>query len=72
MSCQTRPLLTALLTAFLTVLPAAAQAPRIRDLRPICDTLTARLLRRTTVDYRVSVSKVEVKGDKLDITFKSL
>ena len=68
---QTRTLLTALLTAFLAVLPAAAQAPRIRDLRPICDTLTARLLRRTTVDYRVSVTKVEVKGDKLDITFNN-
>ncbi len=71
MSSQTRPFLTALLTVFLTVLPAAAQAPRIRDLRPICDTLTARLHRRTTVDYRVTATKIKVSGNKLDITFNN-
>ncbi|MBP5625332.1 MAG: hypothetical protein J6W98_00260, partial [Bacteroidales bacterium] len=68
---KTRPLLTAILTVLLTALPAAAQAPRIRDLRPICDTLAARLQRRTTVDYRISATRVEVKGDKLDITFNN-
>ncbi len=71
MPCKTRPFLTALLTVLLTALPAAAQAPRIRDLRTICDTLTARLHRRTTVDYRVTATRTVVNGNKIDITFNN-
>jgi len=63
--------LLTLLTGALLVLPAAGQAPRVRDFRPLCDSLTARLKRRTTVDYRVTVSKAEVAGNKIDLTFNN-
>ncbi len=60
-----------LLAGLLAVLPAGAQAPRARDFRTICDTLQARLKRRTTVDYRLSVSRVTVSGKKLNLTFNN-
>ena len=67
---QRHRLLT-LLTGLLLVLPASGQAPRVRDLRPLCDSLTARLKRRTTVDFRVSVSSTEVRGNLIDLTFNN-
>lgn len=67
---QRHRLLT-LLTGLLLVLPASGQAPRVRDLRPLCDSLTARLKRRTTVDFRVSVSSTEVRGHLIDLTFNN-
>ena len=59
-----------ILAGLLSVLPLSGQ-PRTRDFRTICDTLAARLKRRTTVDYRVSVSKVQVSGKTLDLTFNN-
>ena len=60
-----------LLTGLLSVLPLAAQAPGTRDFRVVCDTLSARLKRRTTVDFRLSVSKVQQQGNTLDLTFNA-
>ena len=60
-----------LLAGLLAVLPLSAQAPRARDFRTICDTLEARLKRRTTVDYQLSVSRVSVSGKKLNLTFNN-
>ena len=60
-----------LLAGLLAMLPAGAQAPRARDFRTICDTLQARLKRRTTVDYALSVSRVTVSGKKLNLTFNN-
>ena len=60
------PLLLAL------ALPAAAQSvPRARDFRPLCDTLAARLERRTSVHQHISVSKVTRNGKTLDLTFNA-
>ena len=59
-----------LLTALLSVLPLSGQ-PRTREFRTLCDTLAARLKRRTTVDYRLSVSKVQASGKKLNLTFNN-
>ena len=59
-----------LLTALLSVLPLSGQ-PRTREFRTLCDTLAARLKRRTTVDYRLSVSKVQVSGKTLNLTFNN-
>ena len=64
-----KPLL--LLFGLLLALPLSAQVPRTRDFRAICDSLSARLKRRTSVDYRVSVSKIEPQGNTLDITFNN-
>ena len=63
--------LSLLLAGLLSVLPLSGQAPRVRDFRTVCDTLAARLKRRTTVDYRLSVSKIEVTGSTLDLTFNN-
>ena len=60
-----------LLAGLLAVLPVGAQAPRARDFRTICDTLAARLQRRTSVDYRLSVSRVTVNGKNLNLTFNN-
>ena len=59
-----------LLAGLLAVLPLSGQ-PRARDFRTLCDTLSARLKRRTTVDYRLSVSKVQAKGKTLNLTFNN-
>ena len=64
-----KPLL--LLFGLLLALPVDGQVPRTRDFRVVCDTLSARLKRRTTVDYRISVSKIEPQGNTLDITFNN-
>ena len=64
--------LPALLLGLLLILPAAAQTvPRTREFRPLCDTLAARLKRRTSVDFRLSVSKVTRNGNALDLTFNA-
>ncbi|MCR5352647.1 MAG: xanthan lyase [Bacteroidales bacterium] len=63
--------LLALLILLLSFQPLGAQVPRVRDFRTLNDTLSARLLRRTTVDYHVAVTRVRVKGDKLDLTFNN-
>ena len=67
---RTRRLLF-LLAGLLAVVPIGAQAPRARDFRTICDTLEARLKRRTTVDYHLSVSRVSVSGKRLNLTFNN-
>ena len=59
-----------LLAGLLSVLPLSGQ-PRARDFRTLCDTLSARLKRRTTVDYKLSVSKVQAKGKTLNLTFNN-
>ena len=64
-----KPLL--LLFGLLLALPVDGQVPRTRDFRVVCDTLSARLKRRTMVDYRISVSKIEPQGNTLDITFNN-
>ena len=64
--------LPALLLGLLLILPAAGQTvPRTREFRTLCDTLSARLKRRTTVDFRLSVSKVAREGNALDLTFNN-
>lgn len=64
--------LPALLLSLMLVLPAAGQTvPRTRDFRPLCDTLAARLKRRTTVDFRLSVSRIRRNGSELDLTFNA-
>ncbi len=64
--------LPALILSLLLVLPAAAQTvPRTREFRPLCDTLAARLKRRTSVDFRLSVSKVTRNGNALDLGFNA-
>ena len=60
-----------LLAGLLAALPLSAQAPRARDFRTICDTLEARLKRRTTVDYQLNVSRVAVSGKQLNLTFNN-
>jgi N-acetylmuramoyl-L-alanine amidase len=60
-----------ILAGLLSVLPLSGQPPRARDFRTVCDTLAARLKRRTTVDYGLSVTKVQVNGSKLDLTFSN-
>ena len=60
-----------LLAGLLATLPLSAQAPRARDFRTICDTLEARLKRRTTVDYQLNVSRVAVSGKQLNLTFNN-
>ena len=64
-----RPLL--LLLGLLIALPLEGQVPRTRDFRVLCDTLSARLKRRTTVDFRLSMSKVEQQGNTLDLPFNA-
>lgn len=55
-----------------SVIPAAAQnAPRVKDLEPMCDSLQARLQRRTTVDGKVTLSNVMKRGSELDLYFST-
>ena len=62
----------ALLLCLLILLPARGQnVPRARDFRTICDTLGARLERRTSVHQRLSVTKVAQSGKALDLTFNA-
>ncbi len=64
--------LLSLLPGLLLVLPLPGQTvPRTRDFRTICDTLSARLERRTTVHQRISVTKVAANGSTLDLTFNA-
>ena len=64
--------LSFLLLSLLLALPAGGQtAPRARDFRVICDTLSRRLERRTSVHNRFSVSKVAQNGKALDLTFSA-
>ena len=61
-----------LLLCLLLALQASGQGvPRTRDFRVICDTLSARLERRTSVHQRVSVTKVETSGSVLNLTFNA-
>ena len=61
-----------LLLALLLALPLPAQTvPRTRDFRTLCDTLAARLERRTSVHHRLSVSRVTQSGSTLDLTFNA-
>ena len=60
------------LLALSLVLPASGQTPpRARDFRTICDTLGARLERRTSVHNRISVTQVARNGNALDLTFNA-
>ena len=64
--------LPALLLSLLLALPVSGQTvPRTRDFRTICDTLGARLERRTSVHQRISVTKVAQSGSALDLTFNA-
>ena len=64
--------LPALLLSLLLALPVSGQTvPRTRDFRTICDTLGARLERRTSVHQRISVTKVTQSGSTLDLTFNA-
>ena len=64
--------LPALLLSLVLTLPLAGQTiPRARDFRVVCDSLSARLQRRTSVKHRLSVTKVEAAGNKLDLTFNA-
>lgn len=64
--------LTVLLLGLSLALPAGGQTvPRTRDFRTICDTLAGRLERRTSVNNRISVTKVARSGDRLDLTFNA-
>lgn len=61
-----------LLLGLLLTLPLPGQTvPRTRDFRTICDTLSARMERRTTVHQRISVTKVARNGSTLDLTFNA-
>ena len=61
-----------LLLGLLLALPLPAQTvPRTRDFRTLCDTLAARLERRTSVHHRLSVSRVTQSGSTLDLTFNA-
>ena len=67
-----RPALLTAILLILAILPAKGQSvPRARDFRVVCDTLSARLQRRTTVRHRLSVTKVEASGKTLDLTFNA-
>jgi hypothetical protein len=67
-----RLLLTALLLGLSLTAPLCAQnVPRTRDFRTICDTLSARLERRTSVHQRISVTRVDPSGSTLDLTFNA-
>ena len=64
--------LPAILLGLLLALPLSGQTvPRTRDFRVLCDTLSARLERRTTVHQRLSVTKVTRAGNALDLTFNA-
>ena len=64
--------LSALLLSLLLALPVSGQTvPRTRDFRTICDSLGARLERRTSVHQRISVTKVTQNGKALDLTFNA-
>ena len=64
--------LPALLLCLALALPAAGQnVPRTRDFRTLCDTLSQRLERRTSVHDRISVTKVTRNGNTLDLTFNA-
>ncbi len=61
-----------LLLCLLCSLPVFGQSvPRTREFRTICDTLGARLERRTSVYQRISVTKVSRNGSTLDLTFNA-
>ncbi|MCR4859132.1 MAG: xanthan lyase [Bacteroidales bacterium] len=61
-----------LLLFLLAAIPATGQnVPRSRDFRTLCDTLSARLERRTTVHQRISVTRVTKNGSALDLTFNA-
>ena len=60
------------LLGLLLALPLSGQSvPRARDFRTVCDTLSARLERRTSVHQRISVTKVAASGSTLDLTFNA-
>ena len=48
-----------------------APVPRAADFKTVCDTLTARCNRRFRVVSKVSISKVYLKNDALDLYFNS-
>ena len=61
-----------LLLGLLLALPLPAQTvPRTRDFRTLCDTLAARLERRTSVHHRLSVTRITQSGGALDLTFNA-
>ena len=61
-----------LLLGLLLALPLPAQTvPRTRDFRTLCDTLAARLERRTSVHHRLSVTRITQSGSALDLTFNA-
>lgn len=60
------------LLGLLFALSAGGQTvPRARDFRTICDTLSCRLERRTSVHGAISVTRVTRNGDALDLTFNA-
>ena len=64
--------LPTLLLSLVLALPLAGQTvPRARDFRVMCDSLSARLERRTSVHHRLSISKIEQSGNTLDLTFNA-
>ena len=50
---------------------AGAQGQMVTDFRPACDSLKARLQRRTTVNSALRISKIMKRGNSLDFYFNS-
>lgn len=69
---MTRRLPVLCLCLLLLAAPAGGQnTPRPRDFRTICDTLSQRLQRRSSVYNHLSVTRITRNGNTLDLTFNA-